>query len=372
MRTRMAKRPAVVAVVALAALFGNLIPAVGVVRAADEGPRQPLSAALGATVAGAHVAAAATPGTAQSAGAGPLNASTVHDRVIQGPGAVLALNPTSTPTPSRLSGGARLPLDPPILLTAVIQPGAPGQGPSPMATPTPSPTVQPTQTLTPTRQPSATPTPRPTPPAPTGSQCGGNGGAGGTGGAGAGTGNGGTGGAGGAGGDCTIIINEVTQVTQVSQPIVGGPPVIVERPVYVDRPVVVEQPAPVVSAPVAATPQDTAAIVANDGPPAASLPPVATDALPADGAAVVAEPARVVAPSGVMDSVAAASSADAVVRCPAPFGLAEPVQFPAMIDGTLVLSAPLCQVFGTEPVDACATSYYFYEPDREYYCYLAS
>jgi hypothetical protein len=41
-----------------------------------------------------------------------------------------------------------------------------------------------------------------------------------------------------------------------------------------------------------------------------------------------------------------------------------------MIDGVLVLTPPLCQSFTSEPVVACATDYYFYEADRQFYCYL--
>jgi hypothetical protein len=141
---------------------------------------------------------------------------------------------------------------------------------------------------------------------PGGRQCGGNGGNGGNGGAGGIGGNGGAGGNGGNGGDCTIIINNVTQVSGGF----GAYPV----PVSYTTPVYITVPAPV-----------------------AALPDLAPCALPIG---------------------------------PVIGSIGNPVLVPVVVDGVVVDYVPLCQVFTVEPVVACTTGYYFYETDRLFYCFV--
>ncbi|HEY7068364.1 MAG TPA: hypothetical protein VII06_43345 [Chloroflexota bacterium] len=359
MQARISPRPAIFALVALGVVFGSVNPMASRTAGAADEPSQRAFSSQAVTAAGAagRVAAAAANPTPTSGPSRP-NPSALQDRVSpldgRGIGAVLNAIPTSTPTRTR--GGSRILTDPPILLTAIVVP-PPGSGPGSgqPASPTATPTVRPTQS--PTAVPTASPpsTQRPSAPAPSGDQCGDNGG---------------TGGAGGAGGDCAIIINEVTQVTQVTQPIVGAPPVVVERPVYVDRPVVVAQPAPVqppaaqqaagADRPVA-QPAPTPSQPAADQPASADAT-LAQQVVAADDGALPADQPAAAEPAAA-DPAALASDA---VPCPAPFGLPEPVQFPAVIDGVLVHAAPFCQAFPSEPADACATSYYFYEPDSTY------
>src|SRR4051795_4713947 len=139
---------------------------------------------------------------------------------------------------------------------------------------------------------------------------GGAGGGGGAGGAATGTGNGGNGGAGGAGGDCTIIVNNVTQVNQTAPVSWTLPtPIFASVPVYRDIPLVSVQ---VVEA-----------------------PPIVTCAMPL----------------GIL------------------YGRpVEPKLQPVIVDGFTVDFLPLCQTFGYEPFLDCGTAYYYYAEQNIFYC----
>ncbi|HEY7063091.1 MAG TPA: hypothetical protein VII06_16550 [Chloroflexota bacterium] len=118
---------------------------------------------------------------------------------------------------------------------------------------------------------------------------------------------GGNGGSGGAGGDCTIIVNNTTQVSNVSWTMPA--PILASAPVYVDAP------PPVVQTVVA--------------------PPIVTCALPFG--TLYGHPA-------------------------------DPKLQPVIVDGVTVDYLPLCQTYTYEPFVDCATAYYFYADQNLFYC----
>jgi hypothetical protein len=345
-------RPAVVAAVAIGVLVGGLrAEAPASVLATELPPAAAATAAAGLRASQAARGATGPAGQLANALGTPTPSTRIRSEGRVPVGDVVAPVATPTPTPRR-------PIldNPGIILTAVIQPPQGGSGGSATASPTPTrtptampthtPTVQPSPTAMPTRTPTRVPHP-PQPPSPIGGQCGGNGGNGGAGGAGGTGGNGGSGGAGGAGGDCTIIVNEVTQVVQ---PIVGAipQPVVVERPVYVERvverEVVVEQPVVI-----------ERTVVVEQAP----APPATASELP-----VVAE--EPVAPSSD-PSVAVRRS----VPCASPHSVpVDPAVEPVIEEGAAADAVPLCDVYEVEPVAVCATAYYYHASEEVYYCFV--
>ncbi|HLH26697.1 MAG TPA: hypothetical protein VK066_29590, partial [Chloroflexota bacterium] len=135
-----------------------------------------------------------------------------------------------------------------------------------------------------------------------GGQCGGNGGNGGNA-----TGTGARGGNGGNGGDCTIVVNNTTQVNNVSW--------TMPAPIYASAPVYSDVTVPVVQTVVA--------------------PPIVTCALPFG--TLYGQPV-------------------------------DPKLQPVVVDGVTVDYLPLCQTYTYEPYFDCATAYYYYADQNLFYC----